>query len=85
MENKQPRTSEAELKRKDPLARSLEEFLEAIGDKDKEKFRKTARGGRLLSKIEAELAIDDWNTGEEMIQEISGAFGLDKDGKIKGR
>ncbi|PCD33678.1 hypothetical protein AU210_009898 [Fusarium oxysporum f. sp. radicis-cucumerinum] len=85
IEDKKPGTSEAELKRKDPLARGLEEFLEAMGDEDKEKFRKTARGGRLLNKIEAELAIDDWNTGEEMIQEISGALGLDKDGKVKGR
>ncbi|KAG6977936.1 hypothetical protein FocnCong_v021516 [Fusarium oxysporum f. sp. conglutinans] len=60
IEDKKPGTSEAELKRKDPLARSLEEFLEAMGDEDKEKFRKTARGGRLLNKIEAELAIGDW-------------------------
>ncbi|KAF4435954.1 hypothetical protein FACUT_6805 [Fusarium acutatum] len=82
---KKSETSGTEDKRKDPLAQGLEKFLGALSDKDKEKCGKKSRGERVLRKIEAELAKDNWNTPEEIIKDLNSALGLDKDGKVKGR
>ncbi|RBR20837.1 hypothetical protein FVER53590_13261 [Fusarium verticillioides] len=80
-----PETSETIPEGKDPLAHSLQRLLDGLSDQDKAKCRKSSRGERMLRNIEAKLAKDDWNTPEEIIQELNGALGLDKDGKVKGR
>ncbi|KAF5980765.1 hypothetical protein FCOIX_4669 [Fusarium coicis] len=82
---KKPAVSGTVDKRKDPLAQALENFLGSLSDRDKEKCGKTSRGERVLRRIEAELAKDDWNTPEEIMKDINGALEIDKDEKVKGR
>lgn len=82
---KKPEAAETGDKSKDPLAQGLEKFLGALSDEDKEKCGKKSRGGKVLRKIKADLEKDNWNTAEQIIRDLNGALGLDKDGKVQGR
>ncbi|KAF9773238.1 hypothetical protein IL306_008983 [Fusarium sp. DS 682] len=52
-------------------------------EEEKDKFRKTERGARILALAETGLEKDEWNTKEEVLKDISGAMGLDENGKIR--
>ncbi|KNB20648.1 hypothetical protein FOXG_17615 [Fusarium oxysporum f. sp. lycopersici 4287] len=74
-----------EQKSKDPLAQTLQSLVDMLSAEEKERFRKTDRGGRILGLAERGLKNDQWNTREEVLKDISKALGLDRDRKVKGR
>ncbi|EXK75912.1 hypothetical protein FOQG_19324 [Fusarium oxysporum f. sp. raphani 54005] len=74
-----------EHKSKDPLAQTLQSLVDMLSAEEKERFRKTDRGGRILGLAERGLKNDQWNTREEVLKDISKALGLDRDRKVKGR
>ncbi|CVK98804.1 uncharacterized protein FMAN_08429 [Fusarium mangiferae] len=74
-----------EHKSKDPLARTLQSLVDMLSEEERERFRKTDRGGRILGLAEAGLKKELWNTREEVLKDVRNALGLHKDRKVKGR
>ncbi|KAF4947040.1 hypothetical protein FGADI_10670 [Fusarium gaditjirri] len=74
-----------EHKSKDPLAQTLQSMVNMLSAEEKEKFKETDRGGRLLGLAERGLKKEQWNTRDEVLKDISKALGLDRRGKFKGR
>ncbi|KAJ3464906.1 hypothetical protein MRS44_005564 [Fusarium solani] len=69
----------------DPVAQTLQHFLDILGDEHKEKFRQTTKGRKLLERIESGLENKEWKTGDEILGEIADAMGGDRNGKVKDR
>ncbi|KAF5632458.1 hypothetical protein F25303_9417 [Fusarium sp. NRRL 25303] len=74
-----------EHKSKDPLAQTLQELVDMLSEEERERFRKTDRGKRILGLAEAGLKKEQWNTREEVLEDIRNALRLRRDRKVKGR
>ncbi|KAI8724306.1 hypothetical protein NCS52_00288400 [Fusarium sp. LHS14.1] len=65
----------------DPVAQTLQYFLNELGDEHKEKYRQTTYGRRVLQRIESRLENEEWKTGDEVLGEIVDAMGGNRNGK----
>ncbi|KAJ3537283.1 hypothetical protein NM208_g6379 [Fusarium decemcellulare] len=68
----------------DPVAQTLQHFLDVLGDEHQEKFRQTTKGRMLLERTESGLENKEWNTRDEVLDEIVDAMGGDRNRKMKG-
>ncbi|EWG55224.1 hypothetical protein FVEG_13261 [Fusarium verticillioides 7600] len=65
-----------EHKSKDPLARTLQSMVDMLSAEEKERFRKTDRGGRILGLAEKGLEKEYWNTRKDVLEDVANALGL---------